>query len=169
MNHHDQARTQPGLPKRCSRTQRILALTPIETASEPARFSCRTDPCCAHVATSHAFETAQDSGKDAVTAGIAHSNPIATHRIRHATGFLQTTLSKLPRRSAQQVQLRARGSPDRVLTFIRSQSDDGLSPTTNESISLFSSIVNAWSGHPFIKSTHDLHELASQQDERAPQ
>jgi hypothetical protein len=52
--------------------------------------------------------------------------------------------------------------------FIRSQHVDGLSQTTNESISLFSSIVNAWSGGPFIKSTHDLHELASQQDERAP-
>jgi hypothetical protein len=39
----------------------------------------------------------------------------------------------------------------------------------NESISLFSSIGNAWSGGPFIESAHDLHELASQQDERAPQ
>jgi hypothetical protein len=50
--------------------------------------------------------------------GSTHSNPIATHRIRHATGFLQTTLSKLPRQSAQHSQLRARGSPDRVLTFM---------------------------------------------------
>ena len=39
----------------------------------------------------------------------------------------------------------------------------------NESISLFSSIGNAWSGSPLIESAHDLHELASQQDERAPQ
>jgi hypothetical protein len=92
---------------------------PIETASEPARFSYRTDPCRGHVATSHAFGSSQSSAKNAVTAGIADSSPIATHRIRHATGFLQTTLSKLPRQSAQQVQLRARGSPDRVLTFIR--------------------------------------------------
>jgi hypothetical protein len=99
--------------------RRILALTPIETASEPARFRCKTDPCRGHVATSHAFETSQSSGKDAVMAGIAHSNPIATHRIRHATGFLQTTLSKLPRQFAQQVQLRARGSPDRILTFTK--------------------------------------------------
>jgi hypothetical protein len=28
---------------------------------------------------------------------------------------------------------------------------------------------NARSGGPFIESAHDLHELASQQDERAPQ
>jgi len=53
--------------------------------------------------------------------------------------------------------------------FIRSYHDDGLSPTINERISLFSSIGNAWSGGPFIKSAHHLHELASQQDERAPQ
>ena len=39
----------------------------------------------------------------------------------------------------------------------------------NESISLFSSVGNAWSDSPFIESAHDLHELASQQDERAPQ
>jgi len=91
---------------------------PIGTASEPARFSYRTDPCRGHVATSHAFKTSQSSAKDAVTAGIADSNPIATHRIRHATGFLQTTLSKLPPQTAQQVQLHARGSPDRVLTFV---------------------------------------------------
>jgi hypothetical protein len=91
---------------------------PIETGSEPPRFSHRTDPCRGHVATSHAFGSSQNSAKDAVTAGTAHSNPIATHRIRHATGFLQTTLSKLPRQSPQQPQLRARGSPDRVLTFL---------------------------------------------------
>jgi len=39
----------------------------------------------------------------------------------------------------------------------------------NESICLFSSIGNASSGGPYIKSTHELHELASQQDERAQQ
>jgi hypothetical protein len=51
--------------------------------------------------------------------------------------------------------------------FIRSHHDDGL--VDNESISLFSSTANAWSGGPFIESAQDLHELASQQDERAPQ
>jgi hypothetical protein len=39
----------------------------------------------------------------------------------------------------------------------------------NESTSLFSSIGNAWSGDPFIKSAHDHDEIASKQDERAPQ
>jgi hypothetical protein len=29
--------------------------------------------------------------------------------------------------------------------------------------------LNGPSGRPFIESAHDLHELASQQDERAPQ
>ena len=52
--------------------------------------------------------------------------------------------------------------------FISSHHDDG-PLADNESISLFSSIGNAWSGGPFIESAHDLHELASQQDERAPQ
>ena len=36
-------------------------------------------------------------------------------------------------------------------------------------IGLFTSVANAWSGGPFIESAHDLHELASQQDDRAPQ
>jgi hypothetical protein len=39
----------------------------------------------------------------------------------------------------------------------------------DECIGLFSSVGNAWSGGPFIESAQDLHELASQQDERAPQ
>ena len=125
VNH---ARSQPALPTLCSRMRRILALTHSETASEPARFSYRTDPCCGHVAISHAFETSQSSAKDAVTAGIAHSNPITTHRIHHATGFLQTTLSKLPRQSAQQLQLRARGSPDRGTNVSQDRSADAPVP-----------------------------------------
>jgi hypothetical protein len=52
---------------------------------------------------------------------------------------------------------------------MRSHHDDGLLPEISESISLFSSMGNDWSGGPFIKSAHDLHELASQQNERAPQ
>jgi hypothetical protein len=49
------------------------------------------------------------------------------------------------------------------------ESSRRLSLADNESTSLFSSIGNAWSGGPFIESAHELHELASQQDERAPQ
>jgi hypothetical protein len=37
-------------------------------------------------------------------------------------------------------------------------------PKVNECIAL-----DGPSGHPFIESAHNLHELASQQDERAPQ
>jgi len=79
------------------------------------------------------------------------------------------SLSKLPRPHGPAILvLLHRGSPDRDLSFISSHHDDGLSPTMR-AFSLFSSIGNAWSGGPFIKSAHDLHELASQQDERAPQ
>jgi hypothetical protein len=84
-----------------------LRAGPLQLPNRSLLGSRRNLPCLRDLA-----------GKDAVTAGIAHSNPIATHRLRHATGFLQTTLSNLPRQSAQQVQLCARGSPDRVLTFI---------------------------------------------------
>ena len=75
LNLYDQARSQRGLPKLCPRTRRVLALTPSETASEPARFSYRTDPCRRHVAISHAFGSSQSSAKDAVTPGIADSKP----------------------------------------------------------------------------------------------
>jgi len=71
LSQEEVARLIDASGKLCSRTRRILALTHIETASEPARFSYRTVPCCGHVATSHAFETSQSSGKDAVTARIA--------------------------------------------------------------------------------------------------
>jgi hypothetical protein len=43
------------------------------------------------------------------------------------------------------------------------------SETVNERVGLFSPIGNVRSGGPFIESAHDLHELASQQDKRAPQ
>jgi len=120
LNQHDQRRPQPGRSKPCSHTQCILALIRTQPTPERARFSYRTDPCCGHVATSHAFETSQRPGKHAVTAGIAHSNPIASHRIRHASGFLQTTLSKVLRQTTKPLPAPARGSPDRVLTFIGS-------------------------------------------------
>jgi len=42
-------------------------------------------------------------------------------------------------------------------------------PKLDECIGLLSSVGNAWSAGPFIESAQDLHELASQQDERAPQ
>src|ERR1700677_4589792 len=74
-----------------------------------------------------------------------------------------------PARSVLICQLAGSNGQLTTSAFIRSHHDDGLSPTINESISLFSSIGNAWSGGPFIKSAHHLHELASQQDERAPQ
>ena len=48
-------------------------------------------------------------------------------------------------------------------------SNAGSKPLLDECIGLFFSVGNAWSGSPFIESAHDLHELASQQDERAPQ
>ncbi len=38
-----------------------------------------------------------------------------------------------------------------------------------EPMALFSSVGNAWSGGPLIELEQDFHELASQQDERAPQ
>ena len=44
-------------------------------------------------------------------------NPIA-HRIHHTSGFLQTALSKLPRKIRPRIpRVSGRGSPDRVLSF----------------------------------------------------
>jgi hypothetical protein len=61
----------------------------------------------------------------------------------------------------------------RLWPTIRQDSSTCPTPTSaewlRESIGLFSSIGSARLGSPFIKSAHDLHELASQQDERAPQ
>jgi len=52
---------------------------------------------------------------------------------------------------------------------MRSHHDDGLSPIFDESVGLCSSIGKPRSRRPLIESALNLHELASQQDERAPQ
>jgi hypothetical protein len=62
-----------------------------------------------------------------------------------------------------------RGRPVNDHKGVYQESSRRWSLADNESTSLFSSIGNAWSGDPFIESAHDLHEIASQQDERAPQ
>jgi hypothetical protein len=48
---------------------------------------------------------------------MAHSNPIATHP-HPPRQRLQTTLSTLPRQTTKPLPAPARGSPDRVLTFL---------------------------------------------------
>ena len=48
--------------------------------------------------------------------------------------------------------------------FMGTNPENEAQPKVNECIAL-----NGPSGRPFIESAHDLHELASQQDERAPQ
>ncbi len=48
--------------------------------------------------------------------------------------------------------------------FMGTNPENEAQPKVNECIAL-----NGPSGHPFIESAHDLQELASQQDERAPQ
>src|ERR1019366_9451573 len=101
----------PGRPQPCSHTQRILAPACTATAPDLLRFRMQTDPFWLNVSPLRDSGVSLSSGKRPVETESPHSNPIGSHRIRHASGFLQTALSKLPRETAQQLPALCTGQP----------------------------------------------------------
>ncbi len=102
----------------CLRTQRIVALSCTDTTPKPPSFNSRTQPSCCQVSAPTAFETVQNTGKDTVQTGTSYSNPIGPHRTRRPAASFKRPYQNCSERSLSNSRLHARGSPDRVLTFV---------------------------------------------------
>jgi hypothetical protein len=79
-------------------TSRQLLTTPSTTQRPTASGTEQNPPV---VTSQHLLPSRSCRAQAPLQARIAHSNPIGSHRIHRASGFLQTALSKLPRQTAQ--------------------------------------------------------------------
>ena len=100
------------------RFQRFLRqLTRTETAPKLPCLSSSPAASCHHASPPACVQDLAKPRKDAIRAGIAHSNPIALTASAAPAASFKRPYQNCPERHLSNSRLRARGSPDRVLTL----------------------------------------------------